>query len=74
VLTHRCEWQRNAFIAAHNLSSSPVKTSIPFEAGEQLVELAGDRPCSEVRDPAHIELEGYGYRWYHVQGKDWDPI
>jgi len=74
VLAHRCEWQGGAFVAAHNLSSKAVKTSIKVEAGERLIELAGDPQCQEVRDPSRIEIEGYGYRWFRVQGNDWKSL
>jgi maltose alpha-D-glucosyltransferase / alpha-amylase len=74
VLAHRCEWKKGAVIAVHNLSHRPVKTGLDIAAGEKLVELAGDITCQETDDPRHIKLDGYGYRWYRIQGNDWQKL
>ncbi|WP_425613582.1 alpha-amylase family protein [Anatilimnocola sp. NA78] len=71
VLAHRCEWREGAFVAAHNLSSQAVQTSLSIEDGETLIELASDCRCQNVDDPTRIELAAYGYRWFRIQGEKW---
>ncbi len=74
VLAHRCQWRRSGLVAAHNLSGQPVQTLIPLEAGETLIEIAGNRPHQEVPEPTRIELEAYGYRWFRIQGDNWQSV
>jgi len=71
VLAHRCDWQRGAVVALHNLSRKPATAAVELAADEQLVELLGDRQCQEVDDPQNIALDGYGYRWFRLRGDGW---
>lgn len=71
VLAHRCEWKDGAVIAVHNLAKAKATVQVELSPGERLFELLGDRRHKGVDDPGSVELDGYGYRWFRVGGKQW---
>jgi maltose alpha-D-glucosyltransferase/alpha-amylase len=71
VLAHRCEWKNGAVIAVHNLAKAKATVHVELGQGERLFELLGERRHKGVDDPRSVELDGYGYRWFRVSGKQW---
>jgi maltose alpha-D-glucosyltransferase/alpha-amylase len=67
VLAHLCQGQDQATLVLHNLASGDCTARLQGWAGPGLVELAADRTYPPAG--ATIELAGYGYRWFRVQGR-----
>lgn len=74
VVALRFEWRDGAVIALHNLSPRSVKTAVEVAAGEELVTMAADRSGRADADLRHLTLDGYGYRWFRIQGKGWHNL
>lgn len=72
VLAHRCDG-RNGVVVVNNLSDRAVSVTLPLDKEERgrLVEIAGDDPYPKGGEV--IELRGYGFRWFRVDGGDRRP-
>jgi len=70
VLAHRCEWQKGVVIAVHNLSSEACNVSLlEDDDAEHLIDLLENQSYKVPDDDSHhVQLEGYGYRWFRVGG------
>jgi len=71
VFAHRCEWHKGAVIAVHNLSSEACTVSLELEDddAEHLTDLLENQSYKIPDDDLHhVQLEGYGYRWFRVGG------
>jgi maltose alpha-D-glucosyltransferase/alpha-amylase len=69
VLAHRCEWEGEHALAAHNLADRPVSVRVAFGdiPVDHLVDLLGEQVCRLNRDGTYtVELDAYGYRWFKV--------
>ena len=72
VLAHRCDWERSAVVAIHNLSPSPRLLRVdlgPMEGCDQVVDLLdAAQPVHDV-DGSTIELTlaGYAHHWFRLQ-------
>jgi maltose alpha-D-glucosyltransferase/alpha-amylase len=71
VLAHRCDWEDDVVVAAHNFGSEPCVVAIdlgdvPGEA--QLHDLLDrDEATHELADATmELKLGGYGFRWFRV--------
>jgi maltose alpha-D-glucosyltransferase/alpha-amylase len=72
VFAHRCEWRGGVVIAVHNLADHPRDVTLTVEEpeAEHLVDLLGDRRYEPVDGGFHrVQLEGFGYRWFRVDGR-----
>ncbi|WP_250125590.1 alpha-amylase family protein [Chroococcidiopsis sp. CCMEE 29] len=71
VLAHRCEWHKGVVIAVHNLSSEACNVSLELEDddAQHLTDLVENQSYKVPDDDSHhLQLEGYGYRWFRVGG------
>lgn len=71
VFAHRCEWHKGVVIAVHNLSSEVCTVSLELEDddAEHLTDLLENQSYKIPDDDLHhVQLEGYGYRWFRVGG------
>jgi len=71
VLAHRCEWHQGVVIAVHNLSSEACNVSLELEDddAQHLTDLLENQSYKVPDDDSHhVQLEGYGYRWFRVGG------
>ncbi len=71
VFAHRCEWHQGVVIAVHNLSSEACNVSLELEDddAEHLTDLLENQSYKVPDDDSHhLQLEGYGYRWFRVGG------
>jgi len=71
VFAHRCEWHKGVVIAVHNLSSEACTVSLELEDddAEHLTDLLENQSYKIPDDDLHhVQLEGYGYRWFRVGG------
>ena len=75
VLAHRSCWESSEVLALHNLGAEPVElrlalpTDLPSE-GRRAVDLLDGRADEALVDGRlEIKLEGYGYRWFRLQGE-----
>jgi maltose alpha-D-glucosyltransferase/alpha-amylase len=71
VFAHRCEWHKGVVIAVHNLSSQActVKLDLEDDDAEHLTDLLENQSYKIPDDDLHhVQLEGYGYRWFRVGG------
>lgn len=72
VFAHCCTWEQGGTILAlHNLSAEPRTAQVELDAfqGHEMIDLFGDgdpRPVTEEAE--QIELDGYGYRWFRIDG------
>ncbi|HAS12618.1 MAG TPA: trehalose synthase, partial [Acidimicrobiaceae bacterium] len=75
VLAHRCDWERSAVVAIHNLSPTPRLLRVdlgPMEGCDQVVDLLdAAQPVHEV-DGSTIELTlaGYAHHWFRLQDSE----
>lgn len=75
VLGLRYEWRGNVVLCLHNLAAEPleirIRTGVTGDSGRLLVDiLTGGRGEAE-RDGRHrILMEGHGYHWFRVGGRD----
>jgi maltose alpha-D-glucosyltransferase / alpha-amylase len=71
VLIQRYEWQGGIVLAVHNLAADSRAVTLDlsdYDAGH-LIDLLGDHDYQHFDGGRHeIELEGYGYRWFRVDG------
>jgi trehalose synthase len=70
VLALRSTWDDASMITLHNVAPEPVTVPIKLgdlDAGTRLVDLLAPGECVVGDDgAAHVELDGYGYRWLRV--------
>jgi maltose alpha-D-glucosyltransferase/alpha-amylase len=69
---HQTPGQDGIVIAAHNLSDQPCTVTLDLSAYDatHLIDLLADRRYNSGAEQAErIELEGYGYRWFRVDGR-----
>jgi maltose alpha-D-glucosyltransferase/alpha-amylase len=69
VLVHSYEWEGNALVFVHNFSGKACQLSIKSRKYHlrQFVDIFNDQEYEPTReDTQHIELGGYGYRWFRV--------
>ncbi|HEU5084732.1 MAG TPA: alpha-amylase family protein [Acidimicrobiales bacterium] len=75
VLAHRCDWERAAVVAIHNLSPTPRELRLdlgPMEGCDQVVDILDDaQPVHDV-DGSTIELtlRGYAHHWFRLQDSE----
>jgi trehalose synthase len=68
IFAHRCDWDESAVLVVHNLGPRRAVTEVPLGKNEHLVEFLADEKYEPVDDdPRHLEVAGYGYRWFRVQ-------
>jgi maltose alpha-D-glucosyltransferase/alpha-amylase len=71
VLAHRCDWDGSTVVAVHNFSAEPCRLDVPLDGLDDAVgavELLDGVPETELDEPVlHLELGGYGYRWFRVR-------
>jgi maltose alpha-D-glucosyltransferase/alpha-amylase len=71
VLAHRCDWDGTTVVAVHNFSAEPCRLDVPLDGLDDAVgavELLDGVPETELDEPVlHLELGGYGYRWFRVR-------
>jgi maltose alpha-D-glucosyltransferase/alpha-amylase len=73
LLVMRYEWQGQAFVAAHNVTSKSTVATLGERdvGGRRLVSLFASEHSEADESGRHlIELEPHGYRWYKVGGTD----
>lgn len=72
VFAHRCEWRNGVVIAVHNLAREACNVTLELkdQDAERLIDLLGDQPYKPIEGTSHhVQLEGYGYRWFRVGGQ-----
>jgi maltose alpha-D-glucosyltransferase/alpha-amylase len=65
------EWQGGAVLAIHNLSGegAVIDLNLSDHQAERIVDLLGDRSYHQLEDGrCELLLEGYGYRWFRLDG------
>ncbi|HEY0606778.1 MAG TPA: alpha-amylase family protein [Herpetosiphonaceae bacterium] len=71
VFALRYEWQGGVVIAVHNLADESCSVTLDlsdYDAGH-LIDLLSDQDYQRFDGGAHtLKLEGYGYRWFRVDG------
>jgi maltose alpha-D-glucosyltransferase/alpha-amylase len=73
VLLMRYDWDNQSLLIAHNFSAKPRAFTLDAEAvgGRQLVNLLTREDCqADDNGRLHLELDGYGYRWFRTGGID----
>jgi maltose alpha-D-glucosyltransferase/alpha-amylase len=73
VLALRYDWRGTSLVTLHNFSSTKqrVKVKLACPRGELLVEVFDGRHSKAQGDGTHhVEMSGYGWRWYRVGGPD----
>jgi trehalose synthase len=76
VLAHRCHWEGSSVVAVHNLSSQPVRTEVRLDRDDLADDvpmrlddlLAHEQLTVDADGSVELVLEGYGHRWFRVQG------
>jgi maltose alpha-D-glucosyltransferase/alpha-amylase len=71
VLALCYEWQGGSVLAIHNLSGEGgvVKLDLSEYQAERMIDLLGDRVYQQLEDgQCELLLEGYGYRWFRLDG------
>jgi maltose alpha-D-glucosyltransferase / alpha-amylase len=72
VFALRYEWRNNATLFLHNLDPKPVEVDFVLEdASELMCLLSDDNSVPDAKGRHHILLEGYGYRWFRLDGQDY---
>ena len=72
VLAHRCDWEGEAVLVLHNLGESPCQARLTDKVEPpRLVEVLSDGSgYVSIDDPTKpILLEGYGFRWFRIDGE-----
>lgn len=72
IFAHVCQWEDNAVLATHNLSAEPRTVTLDLASYtiDHLIDLLGDQQYGAVRNgTSHVELEGYGFRWFQLKNK-----
>ncbi|HEY0738927.1 MAG TPA: alpha-amylase family protein [Herpetosiphonaceae bacterium] len=71
VFAQRYEWQGGVVIAVHNLADESCSVTLDlsdYDAGH-LIDLLSDQDYQRFDGGEHtLKLEGYGYRWFRVDG------
>lgn len=71
VIAMRYEWQSGVVIAVHNLDRKACSVTLDlsdYDAGH-LIDLLSDQDYQHFDGGEHtLKLEGYGYRWFRVDG------
>jgi glycosidase len=75
VLAHRCDWERAAVVAIHNLSPTPRQLRIdlgPMEGCDQVVDLLDDaQPVHDVEGSTiELTLARYAHHWFRLQDSE----
>jgi maltose alpha-D-glucosyltransferase/alpha-amylase len=74
VLALRYDWRGNAVLFLHNFDAKSKTVTFgagPSQKGLLVNLLAEDHSQADGRGQHRVELEGYGYRWYRVDGLDY---
>ena len=69
----RYDWDEHTLLIAHNFSAKPRAFSLDAEVvgGRQLINLLTREDCeADENGRLHLELDGYGYRWFRTGGID----
>ncbi len=69
VLVHCCTWHGTTILAVHNFSSQACTISLDTNVptSDHVIEIVGNRPYQDAEGfPHHIDLQGYGYRWFRM--------
>ena len=72
VLVHRCDWERTAVVAVHNLSPTPRELRIdlgPMDGCDQVIDLLDQaQPALDVDGSSlEVKLAGYAHKWFRLQ-------
>lgn len=71
IFAQRYEWQGGVVIAIHNLAGESCSVTLDlsdYDAGH-LIDLLSDQEYQHFDGGEHtLKLEGYGYRWFRVDG------
>jgi maltose alpha-D-glucosyltransferase / alpha-amylase len=73
VLVMRYDWDNHTLLIAHNFSPKPRAFSLDADVvgGRQLVNLLTREDCqADDNGRLHLDLDGYGYRWFRAGGID----
>ncbi|WP_210506283.1 alpha-amylase family protein [Naasia sp. SYSU D00057] len=66
VLAHAMRWDEGCVVLVHNFGAAPVDVALTLEGSSLLDLLTGTRLPLPESGPAHIPLEGYGFRWLRL--------
>lgn len=69
VLAHRCDLDRSAVLAVHNLGANPVSVSIDVDGlddDRELVDLLERDGLPLGSGPLELALPGFGFRWLRL--------
>jgi maltose alpha-D-glucosyltransferase/alpha-amylase len=70
VLALRYDWRGESVLTLHNLADHAVEVQVPLEGVSQLRPLFSNEDDRAMHDAASpISLDGYGYRWFRMQGE-----
>ena len=71
MFAHRTSCEGNTTVLLHNLADRPCRVHVGLndqEAGE-LTDLFGDKVYeAQSGENRQFELDGYGYRWFRLEG------
>ena len=70
VFAHLCAWRGGAVLAVHNFSEEARAVTLDLSDYEarDLIDLLGDKRYEDVGGAHEVKLEGYGYRWFRLDG------
>ncbi len=70
VFAHLCAWRGGAVLAVHNFSGEARAVTLDLSDYEarDLIDLLGDKRYENVGGSHEVKLEGYGYRWFRLDG------
>ena len=69
VGAHRCDLDRSAVLAVHNLAANPVSVSLEVDGlgeGRELVDLLERDGVPLAEGPLELALPGYGFHWFRL--------
>ena len=76
VFAHLVRWRGSVMIAVHNLADEPAEADLALEGLPEgrMANLLGDRRYEPVEDHhLSLELEPYGYLWFHLRTRSQPP-
>ena len=71
VLAHRLDWRDKTVVAVHNFgqSSLSIELDLPVDLKKQMSEMLSDAAYETINNAdGEIDIEGYGYRWFQIDG------
>jgi maltose alpha-D-glucosyltransferase/alpha-amylase len=77
LLAHRSDWDGRTFVAIHNLSEEPCLARVSLGADipeeprvHELLDTTAAASHQLDGNQLEVKLEGFGYRWFRIQGPD----